>query len=356
MTLPSVAIVIANHDYGRFLGAAIDSALAQTHPLVSVVVVDDGSTDDSRDVLASYGDRVRTVLTDNHGQASALNTGFDTTDSDVVIFLDADDVLHRETAARVAATIAAAPDLAKVQYRLEVIDAAGRPTGAIKPVAHLPMPSGDVRRRELDSPFELVWLSTSGVAFPRRILERLMPIPEHEFARCPDWYLQHLAALLGPVESLDWIGGGYRVHGANQYEPARAHLDVEHVRQSIVFADVTKHGLERLARELGLDPRGEILSVADVANRMVSRRLDPDRHPLAGDHRARLWLAGCRAARRRTDVAPLMRALFVAWFSAMAVAPRPAARILGERFLFPERRGAANALLGRLHRDGMATG
>jgi glycosyltransferase involved in cell wall biosynthesis len=57
-----VSIVVNNYNYGRFLETAIDSALAQIYPYVQVIVVDDGSTDESSHVIARYGDRITTVL------------------------------------------------------------------------------------------------------------------------------------------------------------------------------------------------------------------------------------------------------------------------------------------------------
>src|SRR5207302_563085 len=120
--------------------------LAQTHPCRQVIVVDDGSTDNSRAVIAEYGNRVVPVLKENGGQASAFNAGFERSVADVVIFLDADDVLLPSTTERVAATLIASPEVAKLQYRLEVIDVDGTWTGTLKPPAHLPLPSGDVRR------------------------------------------------------------------------------------------------------------------------------------------------------------------------------------------------------------------
>jgi glycosyltransferase involved in cell wall biosynthesis len=58
----AVDIVISNHNYGDFLMDAIESACNQTHPNVNVVVVDDGSTDDSREVLRRYRGRATVVL------------------------------------------------------------------------------------------------------------------------------------------------------------------------------------------------------------------------------------------------------------------------------------------------------
>lgn len=351
MTLPTVDVIIDNYNYGCFLAAAIDSALAQTYPCERVIVVDDGSTDESRDVIASYGSRVLPVPKENGGQASALNAGFAHSTAEIVIFLDADDVLLPFTAERVARAVADSPAVAKLQYRLEVIDETGRWTGRVKPPAHLPLPSGDVRREELTLPFDLTWLPTSGNAFPRWTLERLLPMPEDEFRILADSYLQHVTPLLGPVVSFEWVGGGYRVHGANSYELSTTMLDLAHVRRAIVCADSTQRQLLRVAAELGLEHPREILSVADIANRLVSRRLAPDLHPIASDRVPYLVIKGWRGSARRFNVAIPMRAMFAAWFLAVAIAPRPLSMRLAQTFLFPERRPRLNRLLARLHRE-----
>src|SRR4051812_16040279 len=90
---PWASIIINNYNYGHFLRDAIDSALAQTYPCTEVIVVDDGSTDDSREVIAGYGQRVTAVFKENGGQASAFNAGFAASRGEVVVFLDADDTL-----------------------------------------------------------------------------------------------------------------------------------------------------------------------------------------------------------------------------------------------------------------------
>jgi glycosyltransferase involved in cell wall biosynthesis len=72
----AASIVITNHDHGRFVAQAIDSALAQTHAAVEVVVVDDGSTDDSRRIIEGYHDAVRVLFREHGGQACAMLDGF----------------------------------------------------------------------------------------------------------------------------------------------------------------------------------------------------------------------------------------------------------------------------------------
>src|SRR5688500_10169891 len=117
---PLASVIINNYNYGRYLGAAIDSALAQTYPHTEVVVVDDGSTDDSRQVIAGYGERVVPVLKENGGQASAFNAGFAASRGDVVLFLDADDLLLPGAVAAAVAHLAD-PEVVKVHWPLRVI-------------------------------------------------------------------------------------------------------------------------------------------------------------------------------------------------------------------------------------------
>ncbi|MGA8745528.1 MAG: glycosyltransferase family 2 protein [Solirubrobacterales bacterium] len=347
-----VDIVIDNYNYGAYLGEAIESACRQSHPNVNVIVVDDGSTDNSRAVLAHYEDRVQVVLKENGGQASALNAGMAICEGDIVIFLDADDVLRPQAAALVAAAFAADRRVAKTQFRMDVIDAEGRPSGAIKPPPHMRMPSGDLRGAELAYPYDLTWLAMSANAFRSAALAPIFPIPERDFRICADWYLVHLGALLGTVASIEELGASYRLHGANNYEPQAAELDLDHIRETIGYARATSPALLALAGELGLPHPARILSIADLANRMISLRLDRGRHPLPTDTTTGLLADSVRATRRRSAASAALKLAFIAWFAAMALAPAPAARRLAEVFLFPERRMRLNPLLGRLQRRG----
>lgn len=86
-----VSVVIPNYNYARYLPEAIESVLAQTHKNVEVIVVDDGSTDDSKAVLASFGDRIRTIFQQNQGVSAARNRGVAESNGDFLAFLDADD-------------------------------------------------------------------------------------------------------------------------------------------------------------------------------------------------------------------------------------------------------------------------
>jgi hypothetical protein len=346
-----VDIVITNHNYARFLPEAIESACAQSHPEVNVVVVDDGSDDGSREVLQRFSDRVEVVLKEQGGQASAINAGIERCEGEVLLLLDADDVLRPQAAERVAAAFAAGPRLSKVQFPMAIIDSEGRPTGEVKPGGHLEAPIGDQRAAELAFPFDIAWLPGGGTGFRTEAVRRILPIPEADYPRSgADWYLVHLTALLGEAALLEEACAEYRVHGGNAYELAQDEIDLDHVRESIAFARVTTGSLEALADQLGLERPRPLLSYSDLANRLVSLKLGPGRHPVPGDRPRTLLAEAVRATRRRFDVSAPMKGLLVAWFALEAAAPTALARPLAELFLFPGRRTGFNRVLGRWRR------
>lgn len=90
--MPKVSVVIPTHNYGRFLAESLDSVLAQDYDDYEVIVVDDGSTDETQQVLASYDGRVRCVCQRHAGSAAARNTAIGVASGEMIAFQDADDV------------------------------------------------------------------------------------------------------------------------------------------------------------------------------------------------------------------------------------------------------------------------
>jgi hypothetical protein len=329
-----VSIVITNRDYEAYLPAALASALQQRDADVEVIVVDDGSTDRSREIIEDHRGRVRPVLLDGRGQKAAFNAGFGEVSGDVVMFLDADDELAPGTAAEVLAAFAREPAAARVVFRLEVVDAHGQPTGARVPSAGMALAAGDVRRAVLAFPDDLGWPPTSGNAFATWALRRVMPIPIDEEKTGADSWLHPLIPLLGPVVALDGIHGLYRLHDANAH--AGGGIDIERSRLIMRRARGSHRQIAVLARELGLGP-ARPRSVTIAAHRLLSLRLGGPGHPVAGDSRRRALGAGLRAAMARFDVSPAQRLAYAGWFVLVALAPRSVVRALGETFLQPLR-------------------
>jgi glycosyltransferase involved in cell wall biosynthesis len=87
----SVSVIIPNHNYGQFLNKTINSVLEQTHTSIEVIIVDNGSTDNSRDILEGYGKSVKTVFQADLGQAQARNNGLSKAQGSLIALLDADD-------------------------------------------------------------------------------------------------------------------------------------------------------------------------------------------------------------------------------------------------------------------------
>src|SRR5262249_10766879 len=94
MIAPFVTVLITTYNYGRFIEQAIESVLSQEYPgdRVQIVVVDDGSTDDTREVVKKYGSRIEYYLKENGGQCKALELGFEKAKRQTMAFLYATDL------------------------------------------------------------------------------------------------------------------------------------------------------------------------------------------------------------------------------------------------------------------------
>ena len=138
-----VSVLIANYNYARFLGEAIESVLSQTFPRVETIVVDDGSTNElRRDVIASYGDRIITVFKENSGQTSALNAAFEQSSGDLISFMDADDAFEPNKVERVVAATRRTPRAYLIQHQMQIVDASGKAMHRPFPAS---VPDGDIR-------------------------------------------------------------------------------------------------------------------------------------------------------------------------------------------------------------------
>jgi glycosyltransferase involved in cell wall biosynthesis len=332
MSGPRVSVVVNNFNYERYLGEAIDSALAQDHDDVEVVVVDDGSTDGSAEIVASYGSRVVPVLKPNGGQGSAFNAGFAVATGDVVIFLDADDRLAPAAARTVAAAFAADADLASVQYRLQVIDGDGRSTGTIRPRRSGALPSGDLAAHVIR--FRAYhWQPTTGNAYAASALARIMPVPEGSYRIEADAFLAELIPFCGPMRGLDDVLGDYRVHGANNYRGTKA--DAAFFRRKIQRIHEGHALVVARAPGLGWDhvPSSphKALDAPFIGFRLASLRLDPEDHPVVADRRLKLGVRGAYGAIANRELGSVKaRSARAAWLLVVAAAPgKVARRVIG---------------------------
>ena len=205
-------IVITSYNASRFIADTIESALAQDYANLEVIVVDDGSRDDSLAVIGRYRERLTLISKENGGQASAFNSGFARSRGALVLFLDGDDTLLPDTVSRVAA--AWSPAISKIHFKLQRMQQDGTPIPGSMLPPYGPLPSGDLtpllkRFGFYPSP------PTSGNAFSRVFLDRILPMPEGCYRSSADTFLIGLAPLFGSIGTLDGIGGYWRLTNQN---------------------------------------------------------------------------------------------------------------------------------------------
>ncbi|MDG1302308.1 MAG: glycosyltransferase [Opitutae bacterium] len=208
------SIIINNYNYGRYLRKAIDSALGQTYAECEVVVVDDGSSDDSIAVIQSYGDQIVPVLKENGGQGSAMNVGFEKSRGDVIFFLDADDWLEPTAAEEVMAAYHAG--VSHLYYGLEMKTPEGESLGGFKLELET-LDQGPDAWRAVAERGSVNFPPTSANAFSRAAMEQILPMPEADFRIRADVYLLHRAVFYGEVIALERPLGNYLVHGSNHW-------------------------------------------------------------------------------------------------------------------------------------------
>ena len=355
--MKTLSVVIPNYNYGDFVGAAIESALALDWPDVEVIVVDDGSTDHSRAVIARYACRVKAIVQENGGQAAAYNTGFAHSRGDAVVFLDSDDLLAPSLARELAA--AWTPAASKVQYQMRVIDAAGRPTGICFP----PFGGATDPRRVREG-----FLATngypsppgSGNAYARWFLERVLPVPSscsHDATRrlcrvcaAADSFLLAVAPVFGDVVTVRAPLASYRIHGRN--EAAISHLDLDGLHKELARARLRLGYARSVAQRADLPaPAPDALhrNLGYLSYGIAVRKLAPDRLP--GERLGSMLLRLCAATLVPQGFSLKARLLVLAWACAVAVAPVGLARRLATwRFVLSARprpiRAAVAALTG----------
>lgn len=124
---PAISVIIPNYNHTQYLREAIGSVLAQTAPVREIIVVDDGSTDDCRAVVAGFGARVQYVFQENQGLAGARNTGLRHSCGELVGFLDADDQWRPTFVESLLAQAAEHPDATVYFCAAQAVDETGSP-------------------------------------------------------------------------------------------------------------------------------------------------------------------------------------------------------------------------------------
>lgn len=195
-----VSIIINNFNYAQFLEAAIASALNQSYTNIEVIVVDDGSTDESREIIQSYGDRLIPVFKENGGQASTFNAGFAASQGEIICMLDSDDVFEPDKVAKIVDIFTADDD---VDWCFHAVKLEEKLTGKLLGVSQ-EKGSRECDFRSAMKQGRLSFLAppTSGLCFKRSLLKSVLPMPE-AFKRGADRYVVAISPALSKGFYLD---------------------------------------------------------------------------------------------------------------------------------------------------------
>jgi glycosyltransferase involved in cell wall biosynthesis len=243
---PKVSIVINNYNYDRFLADAIESAIHQTYTNIEVIVVDDGSTDNSRDIISVYGNQIIPILKQNGGQTSALNAGIEVSRGEIIFFLDADDIFIpnkvEEMVQLFAQVTQDSPD-AMISNYIETINEVGKPidNGILDNLRNAYSWDylheirgersilGEDLMMRLSTPEQafnfaakyrfipFLAMPTSGFAMTSSLAKKVFPIPCNKITSSigADEFVVKGASLLGTVYLANSVLTKYRIHGKN---------------------------------------------------------------------------------------------------------------------------------------------
>lgn len=339
-TQPTVSAVVVSYNYRDFVGAALDSCLSQTIPFDQVIVVDDGSTDGSIDLIESYRDRVQIVEKVNGGPLSAVWTALEAVTSDYVYVLDADDVAEPGLLAEVKPLLG--QGVVKVQFQLRSIDSGGKPLDSVFPSYAQDYSSPDMLRDNQMLGF-YVCAPTSGNVFRADYLRYLRDLDLINSRGAFDGVPAQVAPYFGAITSINSPLALYRVHDKSLSQwgnPTPALMDRELTRYRARWDEA------RSVLAASGKPAPESEHTAYVLERQLLK-------PVLEERRPSLRTA-LRYSRKiaRSRVSPVQRVVLIAWALALPALPKHTANSLVVARRSPKRRNAVTRLAVTLVRAG----
>jgi hypothetical protein len=312
-----LSIIIANCNYRDFVGAAISSALAVEWPDKEVIVVDDDSTDDSRDVINGFQGKVAAYFRPKSYQLGAHIFGFEQSSGDVIIFLDADDLLEPDVMLEVAKVWR--PGVSKVQYRMNVIDATGSQLGTAIP-QFPPVDDTEKLRRTFLHTMTYATPPGSGNAYSRDFVRDAFALAPATIPQS-DAVLLTLAPMMGDILTIRRPLARYRIHATNAM--ALRSLDAAKLRsrleQDIQLAELFRTAAARLQLSVAADPLNR--SFHHLQYRLASRLVEPSGHPFREDTVTGIACRLVCAAITYSQMRLRDRAILLVWVIACTLTP-----------------------------------
>ena len=232
--MAKVSVIVPSFNHDEYIAQAVDSVLSQSERDLELIVVDDGSQDDSLDVLASFSDPRLSILSQrNQGAHAAINRGLRKASGSYVAILNSDDIYHPRRLERLIDEIDRSPQRGIVGSHVEVIDSSGRSLGVKRGYENLEpwsLERQDLSFRAGSDPkaailTENYWATTSNFFFKREVLDEVAEFRPLRYAHDWDFLLRLLPDFnlyLRPEPLLK-----YRVHAANTIRENQAAMIFE---------------------------------------------------------------------------------------------------------------------------------
>ena len=229
-----VSVLIDTYNHERFIERAITSVLDQDMPMneVDILVVDDGSTDRTPEIVRRFEARVRYLRKPNGGQASAFNFGFAHTSGQIIAMLDGDDWWEREKLRLVLDAFRENPEIGAIGNALNEVGADGKLLSAIAPDHPHPFFLRSLKEGIQFSAL-MTYMGTSRLALRRTVLEKMLPVPEDLVIEA-DEYLATLAVAISGGLVLGQHLTNYRYHPGNLYQFGKFSLEKAHRKSKVL--------------------------------------------------------------------------------------------------------------------------
>ena len=246
---PVVTVLIDTFNYGHFIDEAIRSVLIQDFPAeqMEVIVVDDGSTDDTRERVAEYAERVQYFHKPNGGQASAFNFGISRARGEYVALLDADDYWLPSKLSTVVKAFESGPGVSLVYHRFQEF----RMESYEWRIGDFNAVSGFIPG-DKKSALLFTACQTSGLTFRTETVRKLLPLDERMTIQA-DGLLAALIIFLGPAIAIDEPLAVYRIHGSNLYFHGKKGVDAARQARRIGTLKVILEEMDKWLTRSGHD-------------------------------------------------------------------------------------------------------
>ena len=240
------SIILTNYNYSKFLYEAIDSVINQTYQNFELIIVDDGSDDNSREIIFNfalkYKEKIKVIMKNNEGQAAAFNDAYKLSKGDIIVFLDADDYFYPNKLKVLKDYFENGHDY--ILNNFDILKECSNNQIVYYP-AYYPYEGYNL--------FLIYYLqiytghTTSNIAISKKLAEKIFPIVfEKEYKICADDYIVYAASILTTPKYIQEKLSVYRLHGKNRFM-CSVQKNIKKYEKKILTSKVIKKFLKKLA-------------------------------------------------------------------------------------------------------------